>query len=58
MFITHGHLDHAGGAELAQKYNIEIEGPHKDDGFLINALKNKVNVTVWIQPKTLNPIVG
>ena len=25
VFITHGHLDHAGGAfELAQKYNIEI----------------------------------
>ena len=31
VFITHGHLDHAGGAfELAEKYNVEIEGPHKD----------------------------
>ena len=42
VFITHGHLDHAGGAfELAEKYNVEIEGPHKDDGFLINALEEQ-----------------
>ena len=42
VFITHGHLDHAGGAfELAQKFNVEIEGPHKDDGFLINALEEQ-----------------
>ena len=37
IFITHGHLDHAGGAfELAQKYGVEIEGPHKEDEFLLS----------------------
>ena len=40
IFITHGHLDHAGGAfNLSQKYKITIEGPHKEDEFLISALE-------------------
>ena len=40
IFITHGHLDHAGGAfNLSQKFNIPIEGPHKEDEFLISALE-------------------
>jgi glyoxylase-like metal-dependent hydrolase (beta-lactamase superfamily II) len=42
IFITHGHLDHAGGAsELAEKYNVEIEGPHRDDTFLVEALEEQ-----------------
>ena len=40
IFITHGHLDHAGGAfNLSKKFNIPIEGPHKEDEFLISALE-------------------
>jgi glyoxylase-like metal-dependent hydrolase (beta-lactamase superfamily II) len=39
ILITHGHLDHAGGtADLAAKYGVPIEGPHKADLFLINDL--------------------
>ena len=42
VFITHGHLDHAGGAfELAQKYGVEIEGPHKEDEFLVSTLEEQ-----------------
>lgn len=36
IFITHAHLDHAGGtAELAKSLNVPIEGPHKDDIYWI-----------------------
>ena len=42
IFITHGHLDHAGGAlELAQKYGVEIEGPHIEDEFLVSTLEEQ-----------------
>ena len=42
VFITHGHLDHAGGAfELAQKNGVEIEGPHKEDEFLVSTLEEQ-----------------
>lgn len=39
ILITHGHVDHAGGAaELAERLSLPIEGPHGDDLFLIEAL--------------------
>jgi|TARA_B100001094_G_scaffold61017_1_gene56629 glyoxylase-like metal-dependent hydrolase (beta-lactamase superfamily II) len=39
IFITHGHLDHAAGAkELADKLNVEIEGPQIEDEFLTSSL--------------------
>ena len=39
IFITHGHIDHAGAAkELADKLNLDIIGPHKDDKFLLDSL--------------------
>ncbi len=39
ILITHGHLDHAGGAaELAERLGVPIEGPHKDDDFWIKQL--------------------
>ena len=39
ILLTHAHIDHAGGtAELAKKYGIPIEGPHKEDKFWIDAL--------------------
>ena len=40
IFITHGHIDHAGGAaELARELDLEIIGPHLDDKFLLDALE-------------------
>ncbi|MEQ8745326.1 MBL fold metallo-hydrolase [Pyruvatibacter sp.] len=39
VLLTHGHLDHAGAAgELARTYNVPIEGPHRDDLFLLETL--------------------
>ncbi|MEC7911740.1 MAG: MBL fold metallo-hydrolase [Pseudomonadota bacterium] len=40
ILLTHGHADHAGAAnELAQMLSIEIEGPHKEDAFLLDSLE-------------------
>ena len=40
IFITHGHIDHAGAAkELATKLKLDIIGPHIDDNFLLQALE-------------------
>ena len=37
IFITHGHLDHAGGtADLKDRLGVPIEGPHIDDKFWID----------------------
>ncbi len=39
ILLTHGHLDHAGGAAaLARKLGVPIEGPHEDDCFLLESL--------------------
>jgi hydroxyacylglutathione hydrolase len=36
IWITHGHLDHAGGAAALQEaFGAPIEGPHPDDAFWI-----------------------
>jgi len=42
ILLTHGHLDHAGGAaELAEALGIPIEGPHQDDKFLLDAIETQ-----------------
>jgi glyoxylase-like metal-dependent hydrolase (beta-lactamase superfamily II) len=39
ILLTHGHIDHAGGAaELAAALSIPIEGPHEADAFLLSGL--------------------
>lgn len=39
IWLTHGHLDHAGGAaELAETLSIPIIGPHEADRFLLDGL--------------------
>ena len=39
ILITHGHIDHAGGAaELREKLGVQIEGPNKEDDFLLQDL--------------------
>lgn len=39
ILLTHGHIDHAGGAaELRELLGVPVEGPHKGDEFLLNGL--------------------
>lgn len=40
IWVTHGHLDHAGGtAELQERTGVPIEGPHPDDSFWIDQIE-------------------
>ncbi len=42
ILLTHGHIDHAGGAaELAERLGLPIEGPHADDKFLLDDLEEQ-----------------
>jgi len=42
ILLTHGHIDHAGGAdELRAKLGVKIEGPHKADTILLEALEKQ-----------------
>ncbi|MEW8506073.1 MAG: MBL fold metallo-hydrolase [Candidatus Thiodiazotropha sp.] len=42
ILLTHGHLDHAGGAnELAQILKIPIVGPHREDAFLLENMQQQ-----------------
>jgi glyoxylase-like metal-dependent hydrolase (beta-lactamase superfamily II) len=43
IILTHGHIDHAGGAlELKEALGgIPIEGPHRDDAFLMENLEDQ-----------------
>lgn len=39
IWVTHAHIDHAGGvADLADKYQLDIIGPHEGDQFWIDGL--------------------
>lgn len=39
ILLTHGHIDHAGGAaELAERLAVPIEGPQREDTFLLEGL--------------------
>jgi glyoxylase-like metal-dependent hydrolase (beta-lactamase superfamily II) len=45
ILLTHAHLDHVGGtAELAKRYQLPIEGPHKGDNFWIQALPQQAQM--------------
>jgi len=42
ILITHGHLDHAGGAaDLAERLEVPIEGPHEEDAFWLESLSEQ-----------------
>jgi len=39
ILLTHGHIDHAGGAaELAEALGVPVIGPHRDDDWLLQGL--------------------
>jgi len=42
ILITHGHIDHAGGAaELRERLGVKIEGPHRADKILLDNLESQ-----------------
>ncbi|HEY6434404.1 MAG TPA: MBL fold metallo-hydrolase, partial [Acetobacteraceae bacterium] len=42
VLLTHGHLDHAGGAaELAEALRVPVEGPDERDRFLLEGLEEQ-----------------
>ncbi len=61
IWLTHGHVDHvAGAADLKAKLKVPIEGPHRDDLFLLQhvvesartfGIQNAANVTPdrWLE---------
>ncbi|QIK39179.1 MBL fold metallo-hydrolase [Caldichromatium japonicum] len=56
ILLTHGHLDHVGAsAELAQRYAIPIQGPHAEDGFLLQALPEQARLFGFPPQVALTP---
>jgi glyoxylase-like metal-dependent hydrolase (beta-lactamase superfamily II) len=50
IWITHGHIDHAGGAATMKDLTgLPIEGPHPDDQFWIDDIQK--NATRWGLPE-------
>jgi glyoxylase-like metal-dependent hydrolase (beta-lactamase superfamily II) len=50
IWITHGHLDHAGGAAaLKDTAGVPIEGPHHDDRFWIDGIED--SAARWGMPE-------
>lgn len=61
LWLTHGHLDHAGATgELATRYQVPVIGPEREDQFWLDALATQsmmfgfpkpepVQVTRWLQ---------
>ena len=45
VLVTHGHIDHAGGvADLAERLNLPIEGPQRDDQFWIDGMARQAQM--------------
>jgi len=45
IWITHGHIDHVGGAmELKEKLGVEIIGPHRDDKELCDGIEQQAQM--------------
>jgi hydroxyacylglutathione hydrolase len=45
IWLTHGHIDHAGGAmDLKDALGVEIVGPHKDDAPLLQGLEDQARM--------------
>lgn len=56
ILITHGHIDHIGGAkDLSDSLKVKIEGPHKDDQMLIERVRDQALQFNMPEVKTMSP---
>lgn len=56
IWLTHGHIDHAGGAaELALRFGLPIIGPHQADQFLIDGLALQGKMFGFAHVQTFTP---
>lgn len=45
IYLTHGHIDHAGGAEeLKSRLKVQIHGPHRDDQQLLEGIEQQAQM--------------
>lgn len=56
ILITHGHIDHAGGAaELAGRLGVPIEGPQIDDKFWIDGMPGQSRMFGFPEVRAFTP---
>jgi hydroxyacylglutathione hydrolase len=56
ILITHGHIDHAGGAaELAEALGVKVEGPHERDKRFLDDLPTRGDAFGMKGARVLNP---
>ena len=56
ILVTHAHIDHVGAvAELAEKYQLPIVGPHRNDQFWIDALPQQSEMFGFPASKRFTP---
>ena len=56
VLLTHGHLDHAGGAAaVAQQAAVPVIGPHQDDDFWLAALPQQAEMFGFEPTAALQP---
>ncbi|HHS83544.1 MAG TPA: MBL fold metallo-hydrolase [Gammaproteobacteria bacterium] len=56
ILITHGHFDHIGGVhELAKQLSIPVEGPHREDLFLIESLPQQCEIYDFPPAQSFTP---
>ena len=56
ILVTHAHLDHVGAvADLADKLDLPIEGPHRDDQFWIDMLPQQAQMMGFAPSRPFTP---
>lgn len=56
IWLTHGHIDHAGGAgELARRLSLPIIGPHEGDRFWLDALPEQSRLFGFAPAQPVTP---
>ena len=56
ILLTHGHIDHAGGtAEIASRLRLPVEGPQREDRFLIDQLPQQSRMFGFPQLAAFTP---